>query len=75
MLWYEELDARAAKEMGDQFKFKPVCIGAFKVESFTPDRGLTLSAHEGHWSRWQSTAPSASAARPGVWRCPAPVRS
>ena len=44
------VDAQAAKEMGDRFKFKPVCTGAFKIESFTPNKGLTLSAHEGHWS-------------------------
>lgn len=43
------VDAEAAKEMGDQFKFKPVCTGAFKVETFSPETGLTLSAHEGHW--------------------------
>ena len=47
---YIIVDAQAAKEMGDQFKFKPVCTGAFKIESFTPNKGLTLSAHEGHWS-------------------------
>ncbi len=43
------VDAKAAKETGADFKFKPICTGAFKVESFSPQTGLVLSAHEGHW--------------------------
>ena len=46
---YIIVDAEAAKAMGEDFKFKPVCTGAFKVDSFDPQTGLTLSAHAGHW--------------------------
>lgn len=34
----------------DNFKYKPVATGAFKVTQFTPDVGLTLHKHEQHWS-------------------------
>lgn len=34
----------------DDFKYKPVATGAFKVIEFTPDIGLTLHKHEEHWS-------------------------
>lgn len=43
------VDANAAKQAGADFKFKPICTGAFKVESFSPQAGLVLRAHEGHW--------------------------
>ena len=43
------VDAEAAKQAGPDFKFKPICTGAFKVESFSPQTGLVLSAHQAHW--------------------------
>lgn len=34
----------------EDFKYKPIATGAFKVEKFIPDVGLTLHKHEEHWS-------------------------
>ncbi len=42
------VDAEAAKQA--DFKTKPICTGAFKVEAFDPDKGMTLSKNPFHWS-------------------------
>lgn len=42
------VDASVADD--EQFKFKPVTTGAFKVETFTPSVGMTLHKHTSHWS-------------------------
>ena len=42
------VDASVADE--EDFKYKPICTGAFKIEEFDADTGLVLSKHEGHWS-------------------------
>jgi peptide/nickel transport system substrate-binding protein len=34
----------------ENFKYKPIATGPFKVVEFTPDVGLTLHKHEAHWS-------------------------
>lgn len=46
---YIIVDAEAA-EHNEDFKYKPVATGAFKVAAFDADKGLTLHKHEQHWS-------------------------
>lgn len=46
---YIIVDAAAAANDADSFKFKPIATGAFKVVSFSADTGLTLERHEQHW--------------------------
>ncbi len=33
----------------ENFKFKPVATGAFKIVKFSPDRGMTLEKHKEYW--------------------------
>lgn len=42
------VDAELADD--ENFKYKPVCTGAFKVESFDADKGMQLSKNEYHWN-------------------------
>ncbi|WP_214043867.1 ABC transporter substrate-binding protein [Methanomethylovorans sp.] len=41
------VDASAADE--EDFKYKPICTGTFKIEEFNADKGMVLSKHKGHW--------------------------
>lgn len=43
------VDAKAA-ENNEEFKYKPIATGAFKVIDFDAEKGLTLHKHETHWS-------------------------
>ncbi|MBS4536521.1 ABC transporter substrate-binding protein [Clostridium sp. D2Q-14] len=45
---YVIVDASVAND--ENFKYKPIATGAFKVAEFNPDLGLTLEKHEEHWS-------------------------
>ncbi len=42
------VDTEAAAD--ENFKFKPVCTGAFKIDEFDPEKGMALSKNEFHWS-------------------------
>ena len=42
------VDSSVAGEEG--FKYKPICTGTFKIDTFDADTGMILSKHEGHWS-------------------------
>ncbi|MDG3086393.1 ABC transporter substrate-binding protein [Vibrio hannami] len=46
---YIIVDANAA-ENNDDFRFKPVATGAFKVESFNAETGLVLKKHAAYWN-------------------------
>lgn len=46
---YIIVDAEAAAKDPEGFKTQPIATGAFKVTSFTPDKGLTLEKHAQHW--------------------------
>ena len=43
------VDAEAARN-NEEFKYKPIATGAFKVMNFDAEKGLTLHKHETHWS-------------------------
>ncbi|AKL96341.1 ABC-type dipeptide transport system, periplasmic component [Clostridium aceticum] len=45
---YVIIDASVADD--ENFKYKPIATGAFKVVEFHSDLGLTLEKHEEHWS-------------------------
>ncbi|PAB60134.1 ABC transporter substrate-binding protein [Anaeromicrobium sediminis] len=45
---YIIVDVSAADD--ENFKFKPIATGAFKVVDFNPDLGMTLEKHKEHWS-------------------------
>lgn len=45
---YIIVDASVADD--ENFKFKPITTGAFKVVDFNPDLGMTLKKHGEHWS-------------------------
>ena len=43
------VSAKADRELGDEFKVKPVGTGAFAVAGYEPKASTTLSAHEGYF--------------------------
>lgn len=43
------VDAKAS-ENNENFKYKPIATGAFKVINFDAEKGLTLHKHDTHWS-------------------------
>lgn len=45
---YIIVDADAANE--EDFQYKPVCTGAFKIVEFDADKGMVLHKHEQHWN-------------------------
>jgi len=44
------VDVLAASENPEGFKYQPVATGPFKVARFSPETGLALTKHAGHWS-------------------------
>lgn len=42
------VDAEASNT--EDFNVKPICTGAFKIDSFNPEKGMSLSKNEYHWS-------------------------
>ncbi len=43
------VDVKAADQAGDNFKFKPIATGPYKVDAFLPEKGINLSKYSGYW--------------------------
>ncbi|WED23451.1 ABC transporter substrate-binding protein [Vibrio sp. JC009] len=43
------IDAQAASENPDGFKYQPVATGPFMVESFSSETGIVMKKHADHW--------------------------